>query len=655
LAPRHGMVGTASDWNYKAFWNVCIFILLIELSERLCYYTIAGSQEFFLEQLNYTVQQSAGLNAAFTTLCYLWPLVGGYIADAKLGRYTTIIWFTTLYVIGIGICALAARPGHHRSGTWYMIGAMGFVAIGCGGIKPNISNFGADQYDVSTEVGRRSQEAFYTEFYVAINAGALVSYSCMTTICSDGGPGIPRKWGYFAAYSFGGVCMAISMVIFIWRSRVYTHKPPGGNIFESVLTHLSSAARAGSTKGIAVCAGVPLTLLGILSTVVASYFPGGWSVFAAVVLGSGLTAVGWGCSGDLSWVRSANRTDRVLRRRETADFLRILPTLITASLSFNALFNCSSFWYQQQACQMNLQFGSIQLNGSFFTTADSLAIVVFTPIILKKVNPFLHRRFGGFSRHGKLMLGSSLAILSVLCAAGLELHRRTLIVTQYASECAPRGIRMTDISAWWMVIPYALMGVAEVYVNPTLYYVSYAQTPPRLRSTAQAVCLVMSAASSGFFTLLTQLMGSANDLNNANLEYGYYASIGMSMFFLLCYNIVQRHFADKDFHVLGIYHEESDDEGQEKSAYRQVAWQRVGFFKDFVTPRNSLFASPGHKNPAPGTSAPQPNQALLVSSHGDDQFPSPKSDPWAQRRISEEGSDDEEDGNTVKITLVAND
>ena len=98
---------------------------------------LAGSQEFFLEQLGYSAEESAGLNSAFTTLCYVWPLtisctkmigvpntalpdllpkppdvqipfllcvsrLGGYVADAYWGRYHTIIAFTGFYLVGAG-------------------------------------------------------------------------------------------------------------------------------------------------------------------------------------------------------------------------------------------------------------------------------------------------------------------------------------------------------------------------------------------------------------------------------------------------------------------------------------------------------------------------------------------------------------------------
>ena len=64
------------------------------------------------------------------------------------------------------LCATAAIPGH-RDVYYYLVGSMGLLALGTGpgrpsgidrasccdalhstgGIKPNISNFGADQFD----------------------------------------------------------------------------------------------------------------------------------------------------------------------------------------------------------------------------------------------------------------------------------------------------------------------------------------------------------------------------------------------------------------------------------------------------------------------------------------------------------------------------
>jgi len=582
------------EGNAQGFKTACVFILTIELVERLCYYTFAGSQEFFLEQLGYSVQQSAGLNSAFSTLCLLWPLAGGYVADAFWGRYKTIVRFASVYLVGTLVCALAVLPGDWRSGSAYLIGSMGLIAVGCGGIKPNISNFGADQYDVRTEAGKKAQEVFYTQFYVVINIGALASYGGMTTLCSNGGPFVPKAFGYFAAYSLGAIAMAFALLTFMCKSSTYRHKPPGGNLLRGVAKHLTSAARRGSWRATAVCIGVPSTIGGILTSVVFSFSPSTPSLLIALVgIAGGLTSIGWGCHGDLSWITKLARHDRGLGRHETSDFLRVLPTMISASLAFNALYNCSSFWFQQQACQMNLVVNGFQLSGSFFNVADCVAIVFLTPVILKHVNPALSRTFGGFSRHGKLMLGCALAAVSVFWSAYLEVSRRASPLLSEDSACAPKGVKMSSFSAWWMIGPYAVMGLAEVYVNPTLYYLSYSQTPPRLRSTAQAVCLVMGAASSGMFTLLTHLMGSANNLNDSHLEYGYFASASLSLVFVLCYLSVQGSLKEKDFHMPGEHvRDESDGEEEERGNLKEVAYSRIGFFKDFASPTPSLFGSP---------------------------------------------------------------
>uniref|UniRef100_A0A7S0ZP44 Uncharacterized protein n=1 Tax=Noctiluca scintillans TaxID=2966 RepID=A0A7S0ZP44_NOCSC len=563
------------------FWRVCIFILGIELAERLCYYTFAGSQEYFLEDLNYSVLQSSGVNAAFATLCYVWPLVGGYLADSRWGRFRTILIFAVFYVLGALISSIAAQPGEGRSGVLYMIGTMGFLAVGTGGIKPNIANFGADQYDVSTPEGRLAQEKFYNHFYVAINIGALFAYGFMTTLCSSGLPGVvPQEDGYVVGYGLGSGAMVLALICFICRRRHYTMKPPGGDALLGVMMHVGSAARAGSWEGIAVFLGWPLMLLGVLLTVVQSFYNRHWLLYVAVsTLGVGFTGICVGCSGDRRWLDRASK-NKHLRRQHTADFLRVMPVLFTASIGFNALYNVMSFWYQQQACQMdNRLWGGYQLNGSFYNVMDCVAIIAITPPVLKHINPFFDRMLGGLTRHGKLLIGISLAAISVLLAAWMEVQRRAAPVLPTISLCAPAGVHMSDYSGFWIMIPYGLMGAAEVYVNPTLYHLSYAQTPQRLRSVAQAICLLMTSVSTGMFTLLTAMLPTANDLNKTHFEYGYYVSAVMAIPFLIAYCCVQKNFVDKDFDL-------PDDQDDEMEPFKEVAYTRINFFKDFPSPRS---------------------------------------------------------------------
>eukprot|EP00951_Prasinocladus_malaysianus_P018321 scaffold145928_cov43-Prasinocladus_malaysianus.AAC.1 len=101
--------GRLHFWQRKLL-TVCSWILLTEAMERLTYYTIQGSQRNFLQSFGYSNAQSTSLNSAFSVICYLWPVAGGWAADAKLGKYRVILVGSIVYAIGTYLTAIAADP-----------------------------------------------------------------------------------------------------------------------------------------------------------------------------------------------------------------------------------------------------------------------------------------------------------------------------------------------------------------------------------------------------------------------------------------------------------------------------------------------------------------------------------------------------------------
>ena len=80
--------------------------------------------------LGYDQAQATSLNSAFSILCYFTPLFGGWLADAKLGRFKTITVLTAVYIVGVamssiaGVCARACACACVRvcvcMGLWTM-------------------------------------------------------------------------------------------------------------------------------------------------------------------------------------------------------------------------------------------------------------------------------------------------------------------------------------------------------------------------------------------------------------------------------------------------------------------------------------------------------------------------------------------------------
>jgi len=95
--------------------DVCIYILVMELAERLCFYTFTGSINVYLrDYLGYTQAVSSAMVASFNTLVYVTPLIGGYVADAHWGRFRAIAAFGALYFAGMALMAASSVPGSER-------------------------------------------------------------------------------------------------------------------------------------------------------------------------------------------------------------------------------------------------------------------------------------------------------------------------------------------------------------------------------------------------------------------------------------------------------------------------------------------------------------------------------------------------------------
>jgi peptide/histidine transporter 3/4 len=516
---------------------ICVCILIVELCERLAFYTFTGTQESYLEHNGYTLGQAGGINASMSTLCMAWALAAGWMADAVLGRYWTITIFGLVYALGAFLSTIAAWPGLNST-RLYLTGIMFFIPMGTAGIKANISNFGADQYDVSDPAQAKAQEKFFSWFYLAINLGSAVAYGYLTTMGSNGGLGVDKEHGYFAVYLIAAVCMFGAVCLFVSGKAHYRMQPvmecsPLGNLVK----HITRASERGSSKATSVRVSCIALIVCVVASVVGSIMPDAPCAQPCMYLAffcamAGVVGLVVPCL-EPSWVLSEPVPDEQVQPSEAHAFLKLLPTLVMGNLAFSAIYNCMQYWYQQQACQMDVRVpftgGSSQFAGSFFMIADCLGIVVATPIAMNYVNPALERSFaGGFGTGAKYGVGMAFGGLSVLVATTLELHRKNSPVMHgVPSNCAPNGVEMSQTSAIWMFLPFLFMGIGEIYTQPVLMHFAYKNSPTSLRTLASVTSLVIGAISNALFTVQIAALSPfvKDDLNKGHLEYGYYMNL----------------------------------------------------------------------------------------------------------------------------------
>lgn len=109
------------------------YIIATEFCERLAYYGFAGSLVLFFEtQLNMSNEDSVNAFYLWNGAVYVTPLLGGYIADTWLGRYTTILVFAIIYLGGLALFLFGSIPGSINAAVVFM--GMYVVALGAGGM-----------------------------------------------------------------------------------------------------------------------------------------------------------------------------------------------------------------------------------------------------------------------------------------------------------------------------------------------------------------------------------------------------------------------------------------------------------------------------------------------------------------------------------------
>ncbi len=234
------------------------FIIGNELAERFSFY---GMRSILLAYMTVHLAQPDGALDIFEAKeaeawihlfvgsAYLFPILGGLLADAFLGKYKTILILSFVYCLGHGCLACMGWFGDSR--IMLLLG-LGLVAIGAGGIKPCVSAHVGDQFGKSNQnlLGR-----IFGWFYLSINLGAFFS-GLLTPFLLEArlNPGTLGfevypyfKWlighkqggdvlfGHHYAFGLPGILMAIATLLFFAGRKKFVHIPPRGKSYFSDL------------------------------------------------------------------------------------------------------------------------------------------------------------------------------------------------------------------------------------------------------------------------------------------------------------------------------------------------------------------------------------------------------------------------------------
>lgn len=203
-----------------------------EMWERFSYYGMRAIFTLYMANaLLFDKAKTSAIYGSYTGLVYLTPLIGGYIADRYWGNRRSIIFGGALMAIGQLLMFLSGSFYQEvELSTSFMFTGLGFLIVGNGFFKPNISTMVGQLYSE----GDSKVDSAFTIFYQGINMGALLG----NFICSMVGERYETIGGNATIiqssfkYGFLAACigMIISLVAFVWLKNKYVIKPDGSPI-----------------------------------------------------------------------------------------------------------------------------------------------------------------------------------------------------------------------------------------------------------------------------------------------------------------------------------------------------------------------------------------------------------------------------------------
>jgi len=481
-APREQVPQTTDTGHPKGLY----VLFATEMWERFSYYGMRALLSLYMvKALLMNKEMSSLIYGNYTSLVYLTPLLGGYMADRYWGNRRSILvggllmaagQFALFFSASMYVTGQTAVPEIQK---WLFFLGLGCLIFGNGFFKPNISSMVGSLYPK----GDSRIDAAYTIFYMGINLGAFFSPLVCGTLGDTGNPA-DFKWGFLAA----GIGMLIGSLTFELLKNKYVVTAEGAPLGarpERKVEHspvvpvqtdgpVRAETIAQPAKSFASKLPMLIGLFVVVYAAIAWLMNRDWIgalVFSAMIVAP-VTIL----------------TDPSLTAREKQKIYVIFI------LSFFVIF----FWGTFEQAGASLTFfadeqtdrtlGSTVVPASYFQSANALFIIAFAPIFAV-LWTWMGKK--GTEPSSPLKMAISLMLMAIgylIIAFGVK------------------GVDAnTKVSMFWLITMYLVHTFAELCLSPIGLALVNKLSPARFASLLMAVWFLATAAGNKLAGVLSGL------------------------------------------------------------------------------------------------------------------------------------------------------
>ncbi|CAG9940142.1 unnamed protein product [Clonostachys rosea f. rosea IK726] len=408
---------------------------------------------------------------------YLMPLLGAWIADARMGRFWTLHLAIGISTIAHVILVISSIPDVivKPDGAFaaFIIGLL-CLCVGTGFFKANVSPLLAEQNDDSRmRVEERNGERVIVDpavtntrvflyFYFCINLGSCTGQIAMVWV--------EKLHSFWLAFLIPTILFLTAPFVLWSQKKNYKLTPPTGSLLSKFLRmfwFVRSRSKAFKFNwDVAKPSGIPV-----------AERPA-WMTY------------------DDAWV------DEVRRGLMACKVFLFLPVFFLA--------------YNQMTGNLTIQAGTMELHGvpnDIIQNLNPISIVIMVPIFDHLLYPGLRKIGLSATPIKRMTAGFIVAALSMVAAAVMQYYIYEMnpdcgwYVTDGKSPKTGETCPPAPINVWAQSLPYILVGIAEILTNVTSYEYAFSKAPENMKSLVMSVNLFMSAVSAAIGQAFVPLSG----------------------------------------------------------------------------------------------------------------------------------------------------
>ncbi|KAI3944707.1 hypothetical protein MKW98_021165 [Papaver atlanticum] len=464
------------------------------------------------------------------------PLFGAFISDAYLGKFRTLAYASLASLMGMILLTLTAvmselHPptctkhqehdnqciGPSTSQLGFLFVSLGFLTIGDGGIRPCSLPFGVDQFDQTTEDGRKGINSFFNWYYITFTVIIMIVLTLVVYIQDiiswSVGLGIPT------------LLMVFSILMFFVGTRVYVYVPPSGSVFSGIAQVFVSAYKKRRLQ-------LPYDDIQVLNEIL--YNPESEGIANTKLhLTNQYRILNKAAMKNVGEINEEGSVSNpwtlcsIQQVEEVKCLIRIIPIWAAGIICFTSMSQQRTFTVSQ-ALKMDRHLGppasslgviSMLTIGLWVAFYDRL----FVPALRK-----MTKQGDGLTLLQRMGFGMVFSILSMVAAGVVEKERKLRAIITISEP----------LSVLWLAPQLILMGLAEAF-----------NFPEHMRSIGNSFFFCTLAGADYFSSLMVIIIHNStgkqgqpdwlyNDINFGKLDYFYYLIAGLGVLNLIYFLVV---------------------------------------------------------------------------------------------------------------------